>query len=69
MRYVKSRLKKDNEDEAYRIYVTDVLRIISGRDGLPRFYEMLHPENDDPPETAEEIIARTKAGVNKFGGG
>lgn len=68
MRYVKARLKKNDEDEAYRIYVTDLLKIISGKNELPRFYDIIHSDNK-PTETPEVIISRIKTGVNSMRGG
>lgn len=65
MRYVKARLDRADRDEAYRIYITDVLRLVSGRDGLPRFYELVYPQEVKETD-AEEIIERIMNGVNQL---
>lgn len=67
MRYVKARQDEADRVDAYRIYVTDVLKVISNRD-LPRYYDLMNPP-PEPTETAEEITKRIKSGLNKLGGG
>ena len=52
MRYVTARIEQEDRDEAYRIYVTDLLKSISG--AKVRYYDIINP----PPEetrTEEEI--------------
>lgn len=76
MRYVASRLKQHAEEVAYRIYVTDGLKAISGNTGrsisqgtemTKRYYDVLTTAKK-PPEnrTAEEIISDIK---RKLSGG
>ena len=58
----------EDRAEAYRIYMSDMLRVaamdIRNRDGLPRFYDLTHPQEvkDVDPE---EIIERIMKGVNQ----
>lgn len=66
MRYVMTRYAKETESEAYRVYVTDSLKIITanlansigGSEVNVRYYDMIHGR----PETrsSEEIISDIK---------
>ena len=47
-------------DEAYRIYVSDSLALYSQaltREDIPRYVDMFK-KNEEPEETAEQIISR-----------
>lgn len=65
MRYVESRCKEYDCDEAYRIYVTDALRLI-GRLNI-RYFDMINPGVEET-RTAEEIIDSISAKLAKAGG-
>ena len=57
MRYAVARYNQNQRDTAYRIYVTDTLRIISRNTGAyaqKRFIEILDPKCSDD-RTGEEI--------------
>lgn len=68
MRYVKARQENADREEAYRIYMTEMIRVtamdVRGRDGLPRFYDLMHPV--ESKEAPEEIIERLKNGINSI---
>lgn len=66
MRYVESRCNEYDRDEAYRIYVTDSLKIIGNLD--IRFYDLLRPGVEET-RTPEEIIENISAKLMKAGGG
>ena len=68
MRYVHARLDIADRDEAYRNYIAGVLKIISRNDRIPWFFDIMKKESA-PEESAEDIIARIKKGVNKDNGG
>lgn len=65
MRYVPIRLERERRDEAYRIYLTDTLKIISentaklgGNAVSIRFYDIIHGgTNQKAEKTSEEIIS------------
>lgn len=65
MRYVPIRLERERRDEAYRIYLTDTLKIISentaklgGNAVSIRFYDIIHGgTNQKIEKTSEEIIS------------
>lgn len=67
MRYVSARLKKDDEEEAYRIYTAFVLKVISGKDQIPWYHDMMSNVKTDPVDE-NEIKQRIKNGVNSIGG-
>ena len=67
MRYAITRYKSHRRDEAYRIYVTDNLRIIGKNTGTymdKRYYDMVNPKIQDN-RTGEEIVADvlSRAGI------
>lgn len=59
MRYVIARYHEIQRDEAYRIYISDVLKAMAeGIGGVTvnhRFYDVLHPKKEDK-RTANEIV-------------
>lgn len=64
MRYAQARYEKNTRDWAYRVYVTDSLKVIGGLN--IRYADLFKPEEK---RTAEEIIGNIKDGLNKLGGG
>ena len=67
MRYAIARYKSHQRDEAYRIYVTDLLRIIgkaSGGNIDKRYWDIINPTPQDS-RTGDEIVADVleKAGI------
>ena len=64
MRYAQARYEKNTRDWAYRVYVTDSLKVIGGLN--IRYADLFKPEEN---RTAEEIIGNIKDGLNKLGGG
>ena len=65
MRYVESRCREYDRDEAYRIYVTDSLKLI-GHLNI-RYFDMVKPGVEET-RTAEEIIDSISAKLAKAGG-
>lgn len=68
MRYAVARFKTEQRDLAYRIYVTDSLRIIGRLDR--RYFDSIADdfrETLEPSESAEDIISRIQNGVNNLG--
>lgn len=67
MRYAVARFKTEQRDLAYRIYVTDSLKVIGRLDR--RFLDSI---SDDfrktlkPSESAEDIISRIQNGINNL---
>ena len=65
MRYVSARLKQNNREEAYRIYICDSLRLVTentakmvgGEYISKRLSDIMNGEDDDDDRTAEDIIA------------
>lgn len=74
MRYVEARYKKDCRDEAYRIYLSDGLKVLTentahfaGGSALTmRLYEILHPITES--RTEAEIIDNIKSKLLMLGG-
>lgn len=64
MRYAQARYEKNTRDWAYRVYVTDSLKVIGGLN--IRYADLFKPEEN---RTADEIIWNIKDGLNKLGGG
>lgn len=60
-------MQRDEESKAYRVYVTDALRVIGKNTALichgeyigKRYTEFIHPKPEDK-RTSEEIIAHIK---------
>jgi hypothetical protein len=65
MRYVESRFRERDRDEAYRIYVTETLRAISGAN--VRYYDFVSEKKES--RTSHEIIGDISAKLSKLGGG
>lgn len=63
MRYVEARYNLYNRDLAYRIYVTDALKVLGGLN--IRFADLFKPEET---RTAGEIIDGIKDKLQKMGG-
>lgn len=65
MRYVIAQYRREQEDKAYRIYVTDALRLISentassvgGKYITARFADVIAPPKEEDNRTCEEITA------------
>lgn len=65
MRYVLAQYRREQEDKAYRIYVTDTLRLISentassvgGKYITARFADVIAPPKEEDNRTCEEITA------------
>lgn len=51
--------------EAYRFYVTDMLRGMLGQGGVPRFYDLVKNE-DVEEQDPQEIIDRIKHGLENL---
>lgn len=64
MRYVFARYEMKQRELAYRIYVTDALRLLGGFE--ERYYDWVQPQRPDPDITSTEIIGNLK---RKLGGG
>ena len=62
MRYAKARYRSFGRDYAYRIYVTDALKVLSG---IEVRYADFVKETPDPKESSDEIIDRMR---RKLGG-
>lgn len=68
MRYAVARFKTEQRDLAYRIYVTDSLKVIGRLDR--RYVDSIADDfrkTLKPSESAESIISRIQNGVNKLG--
>jgi hypothetical protein len=63
MRYVEARYNLYNRDLAYRIYVTDALKVLGGLN--IRFADLFKPEET---RTAGEIIGGIRDKLQKMGG-
>lgn len=65
MRYVLAQYRREQEDKAYRIYVTDALRLIAentassvgGKYITARFADVIAPPKEEDNRTCEEITA------------
>ena len=65
MRYALAQYRREQEDKAYRIYVTDALRLISentasavgGKYITARFADVIAPPKEEDNRTCEEITA------------
>ena len=65
MRYVLAQYRREQEDKAYCIYVTDALRLISentassvgGKYITARFADVIAPPKEEDNRTCEEITA------------
>lgn len=65
MRYVAARMEDDVRDTAYRVYVTDSLRAVTGAE--KRYIDIVNDRMHAPKEkekTADEIITDV---ISKFG--
>lgn len=65
MRYVESRCVEHDREEAYRIYVTDALKLM-GKLNL-RYFDMVSPGVEET-RTSEEIVDSISAKLKKAGG-
>lgn len=67
------KIKQDSENEVYRVYVAENLRIIGentaksvGGNYMPaKFTEIINPKPPEKEESAEEVIARIKNKVRR----
>lgn len=50
---------KYNEEYTYRIYVTDVLRQLSGNKDMIRYYDLINPKKA-PVKSAKEVKEQIK---------
>ena len=75
MRYVTAKARQESKNRAYRIYVTDGIKIITentaryfgGRHFEARFIDVIEP----PPEetrTSDEIVENIREKIKKLGG-
>lgn len=65
MRYVTARYNKQQRELAYRIYVTDALKVLGGLNA--RYYEYI----DDKPQdnrTADEVVDGIRQKLTALGG-
>lgn len=75
-RYVFARFEQDAREKAYRVYVTDVLKILaentakySGGSYMKiRYYDLIRPKPEEN-RTPEEIIGNMKEKIARIGGG
>lgn len=51
---------KYTEEHTYRIYVTDVLRFISGEKALMRYYDIINVKKKEPEKSAKEVKEQIK---------
>ncbi len=63
MRYVRARYRQFEREWAYRIYVTDGLKVLGGLN--VRYADLFKPEEK---RTAEEIISGISDRLNRLGG-
>lgn len=63
MRYVTARYSQSQREWAYRIYVTDALKILGGLN--MRYADAFTP---DDPRTANEVIDGIKGKLRRLGG-
>jgi len=77
LRYVKSRVNKETQDKAYRIYVTDSFKMITensarmvngGKYLKLRYIELIGNAPQEEKRTSEEIIAGIRDKLSKLGG-
>lgn len=71
MRYVEARVEQNYRDEAYRIYITDSLQNIPQDKYLSkRYYDIMHPINDDRSgdEIAADVITKIGLKFDEKGG-
>lgn len=69
-------LKKQDQEKAYRVYVTDALKTITentakyagGSYMKSRYYDFIHPKPEET-RTPEEIIGNMKEKIARIGGG
>lgn len=73
MRYVESRVRKEQLDKAYRIYVTDSLKFISentakyaGGNSYSKRYIDLTTKQPEETRTREEIIGSIRDKLQKM---
>lgn len=68
MRYAVARFKTEQMELAYRIYVTDSLKVIGRLDR--RYFDSIADdfrETLKPSESSEDIISRIQNGINNLG--
>ena len=65
MRYVKAKCNEADRAETYRIYVTDVLKILSGVN--ERYYDFVKPAPEET-RSADEIIQGITDKLAQLGG-
>lgn len=66
MRYVISRFRESEREEAYRIYVTKGIEILA-RMNIP-YTDLIKPQEQKEERSSEEIISSIKQGLNALGG-
>lgn len=59
MQHCVSALKKRRADLIFRVYITDSLRafIDKGNDTMPRYYDLITPQEEEEQRTEEEVVA------------
>ena len=54
-----SSFKKNNEEMTYRVYVTDLLRYLTGDNKIRRYYDLVKPDKA-PQKDAKEVKAKIR---------
>lgn len=57
-----SRFKREQNETIYRIYISDILKGLSG--AKERYYDLINPKIET--RTPEEIIDHIKTGLNRL---
>ena len=66
MRYVKARFEFQNREMAYRIYVTDALRVICGANGVERYADVALPKQAEDPRTSGEVVENIRQKLRRL---
>lgn len=65
-------IKRFDRDKAFRVYVTDIMQamlVLKTNGDIPRFLDILEPkQNEQPEETADDIISNISEKLNRLGG-
>jgi len=66
LRYAEARKEQVDREDAYRIYMSDLLMGFTG--AKCRYADLVMRRTPEPTESADEIINRIQTQVNAFGG-
>jgi hypothetical protein len=66
LRYAEARKEQVDREDAYRIYMSDLLMGFTG--AKRRYADLVMRRTSEPTESADEIINRIQTQVNAFGG-